>query len=255
MKLVYIMATVKFKLNTFILIIIFLGITNNLYAKKAYFDLSQNEINIKTNFTGQELILFGIVEPNNEVIVVVKGPEKNITVRNKKRILGFWFNAKSIIYQNVPSVYFISSSVKINEILEEKEIFSNKLSFDSINFIPESNKDLFIDLTEWNKSLIRIQKQNDLFKEFELKIVDGKLFQTRLYFPSNIPTGVYNVDIYQAKNKQIFSSSSKIIKVDKIGIGNKIYIFAKNESILYGILAIILAVFFGIFGAIIFRKL
>ena len=32
------------------------------------------QINIKTNFTGQELILFGIVEPNSEVIVVVKGP-------------------------------------------------------------------------------------------------------------------------------------------------------------------------------------
>ena len=92
------METVKFKLNTFILIIIFLGITNNLYAKKAYFDLSQNEINIKTNFTGQELILFGIVEPNSEVIVVVKGPEKNITVRNKKRILGFWFNKVNPVY-------------------------------------------------------------------------------------------------------------------------------------------------------------
>ena len=243
-----------FKLKI-ILILTLLCISKNLYANKTYFDLSQDEINIKTNFTGQELILFGIVEQGNDVIMIVKGPNKNFTVRNKKRILGFWFNTKSVIYADIPSVFFISSSKEINEILNDEEIFKEKLSFNSIQFIPVNNKDLFIDLTEWNESLIRIQKQNNLFKEFDLKIIDGKLFQSRLYFPSNIPTGKYNVDIYQIKNHEILSSSSKYIKVDKSGIGNTIYTFAKNESILYGIFAIVIAVFFGIFGALIFRKL
>ena len=78
-------------------------------AQKAYFDLSQNEISIDTNFKGQELILFGLTESDHDIIVVVKGPKENLTVRNKKRILGFWFNTKSVTYINVPKVYFISS--------------------------------------------------------------------------------------------------------------------------------------------------
>ena len=147
-----------FKLKI-ILVLTLLCISKNLYANKTYFDLSQDEINIKTNFTGQELILFGIVEQGNDVIMIVKGPNKNFTVRNKKRILGFWFNTKSVIYADIPSVFFISSSKEINEILNDEEIFKEKLSFNSIQFIPFNNKDLFIDLTEWNESLIRIQKQ------------------------------------------------------------------------------------------------
>ena len=57
-----------FKLKI-ILILALLCISKNLYADKTYFDLSQDEINIKTNFTGQELILFGIVEQGNDAIV------------------------------------------------------------------------------------------------------------------------------------------------------------------------------------------
>ena len=245
------------KFNSYIKFILFFTLlysANASYANKAYFDLSQNEINIKTDFSGKELILFGIVEPNHDVIVIVRGPEKNITVRGKHRILRFWFNTRSVIYQNIPSVYLISSSAKINNIINQKEILLNQLSFESIKMVPANIKDLFVDLSEWNDSLIRVQKQNNLYKEFDLKIIDEKLFQTRLYFPSNIPTGKYLVSIYQIKNKQIFSSSNKTLLVEKSGIGNKIYKFAQNSSILYGIGTILFAIITGIGGAMMFRK-
>ena len=65
-------------------------------------------------------------------------------------------------------------------------MYDYQIGFKNIKFIPENKKDLFIDLSNWNKSVIRIQKDNNLYKHFELKIVDDRLFQTRLYFPSNI---------------------------------------------------------------------
>ena len=191
-----------FKFNILILFLAMLCISNNLYADKTYFDLSQDEINIKTNFTGQELILFGIVEPGNDVIMIVKGPKKDFTVRNKKRILGFWFNTKSVLYEDIPSVFFISSSNKINEILNEKDIFKEKLSFDSIQFVPVDNKDLFINLTEWNESLIRIQKQNNLFKEFDLKII----------LPNNFNQDYIFLQIFQQENTMLIFIKLRILK-------------------------------------------
>ena len=86
-----------------ILIIFFiLCSTNNLDAQKAYFDLSQDEIRIDTNFKGQELILFGLTESDHDIIIIVRGPKEDLTIRNKKRILGFWFNINSIEYISVP---------------------------------------------------------------------------------------------------------------------------------------------------------
>ena len=175
--------------NSILLIIFIFLISNSIYAEKAYFDLSQDEINIKTNFTGQELILFGLIEPGHDIIIVVKGPADQLTVRNKKRLLGFWFNTSSVTFVNVPKVYFISSYKKIENLLNPKQRYDNQIGFKNIKLIPKNRKDLFIDLSNWNESVIRIQKQNNLYKHFELKIVDDRLFQTRLYFPSNIPIG------------------------------------------------------------------
>jgi len=224
-------------------------------AQKAYFDLSQNEISIDTNFKGQELILFGLTEEDHHIIVIVRGPKENLTVRNKKRILGFWFNTKSVTYIDVPKVYFISTNHKIENLLNDKERYENEIGFANIKLVPKNQKDLFIDLKEWNKSVIRIQKEKNLYKHFELKYVDDKLFQTRLYFPSNVPTGKYLVTTYRIKNNNILSFNNKLIWVNKSGIGSKIFMFAHQNSILYGIGTIIFAIIIGVSAAVIFRKL
>ena len=54
-----------------------------LHADKAYFDLSDNEIEIQTNFNGKEVIIFGLTDPKFETILVIKGPSKNIKVQKK----------------------------------------------------------------------------------------------------------------------------------------------------------------------------
>ena len=74
--------------NSSILFLIFINLIYNLaYAQKAYFDLSQNEINIDTDFKGQELILFGLTDPDYNIIIIIRGPKENLTVRytNKRQ--------------------------------------------------------------------------------------------------------------------------------------------------------------------------
>ena len=88
-----------------------------------------------------------------------------------------------------------------------------------------------------------------------MKYIADKLFQTRLYFPSNIPTGKYMITTYRIKKGQIFSSSNKILNINKSGIGSKIYFFAQENTILYGIFAILFAIIVGVSAATIFRKL
>ena len=107
----------------------------------------------------------------------------------------------------------------------------------------------------WNKSLIKIQKNANFYKEYKIKIVDDKLFQTRVFFPSNTIPGIYEVDIYQIQNKVIASEKNKKIIIKKTGIGNKIFQFAHDQPITYGILCIFFAIFAGLIAATAFRRL
>ena len=136
-----------------------------------------------------------------------------------------------------------------------REIYENEIGFDNIKFIPKNEKDLFINHKKWVESILRIQKEKDLYKNFNLKFIDDKLFQAKLFFPSNVPTGKYLVTIYRIKDKKILSHNNKIIWVNRSGLGNKIYMFAQQNTIYYGVGTIIFAIIIGAGAATIFRKL
>ena len=84
----------------------FIFVSTNTFAKETYFDLSQNEIMIETNFDGKEIIIFGLLEDNHDTILTIKGPKKKLKLQKKDRYFGVWFNTKRITYSNVPNIFF-----------------------------------------------------------------------------------------------------------------------------------------------------
>ena len=229
------------------------------FGNEAYFDMSDPEIEIQTNFKGKEVIIFGLSEPEIDTIIDIKGPALDTRVRKKERIFGMWFNRQKIIYRDLPSIFFIASSSPINEILNEETIIKRSLYFEQsiVNLITQRNFNFTETnkLANWNKSLIQIKKEEEFNKKYKIKIVDNKLFQTRIFFPSNTVTGIYDVKIYQVKDKIIVGEKNKKIIIKKTGIGEKIYQWAQNDPAYYGIVCILFAIFAGLVGATAFRRL
>ena len=240
-----------------ILVFLIFFINTNVYSEEAYFDLSEKEIHIQTDFKGKEIIIFGILQKNHNTIISIKGPNKDARVLKKERLLGFWFNTQRVIYKQIPSLFFIASSAPIKEILNQESIIKEKLYFDELLINTITQRD-FIDqksLKEWNNNLINIKISNNLYREYEFQNVDNKLFQTRVFFPTNSIPGKYIVTIYQIKNKIIIDKKNKVININKAGIGEKIYSFANEKPAAYGLLAIFFAILSGLIAATAFRRL
>ena len=241
-----------------ILIPLVIFLTNyNVFGSEVYFDLSEKEIQIETDFNGKEIIIFGIFEPEENTIVAIEGPKKDTKILKKERLFGFWINTKKIIYKKLPTIFFVASSAPIKDILNYESIIKEELYFDELltntitqrNFLEQKN------LGEWGKNLIRIKTNENLFKEYEFKNIDNKLFQTRVFFPSNSTPGKYEVTIFQVKDQIIQNKKSAIINIRKSGVGEKIYRFAHEQSALYGLLSILFAILSGLIAATIFRRI
>ena len=236
---------------------IFLIFNQSVLANEAYFDLSEKEIQIQTDFNGKKIIIFGIFKLGEDTIIKIEGPKKNTKVMKKEKILGFWFNTKNVIYKELPSLFFVSSSAPIKNILNQNTIIKEKIYFNELltNAITQRN---FLDqknLKIWDKNLIKIKKNNNLFKEYEFKNIDNKLFQSQVYFPTKSIPGEYTVTIYQIKDKLITGKKIKKILIKKSGIGDIIFKFAHNEPATYGILCILFAILSGLIAATLFRRL
>ena len=240
------------KLITFILLVL---IPNAILAE-AYFDISEDNIKIETNFIGKEVIIFGILNDGQETIMTIKGPQKNAVIQKKERILGFWFNTKQITYNQIPSIFFIASSKNIEDILPASTIIKEELSFNYLLENKTSQRNFISDvsLENWKDNFVRINKNKNLFKKYNVEKIDNKLFQTRIFFPAKSIPGEYKVNVYQIQNNLILNNKEKIITLKKSGVGSQIYNFAHNNAAAYGLFAIIFAIMSGFLAATLFRR-
>ena len=82
----------------FIFFIFILVSADKLQADNTYFDLSETNIKIQTDFVGKEIIIFGILDEEKDTILTIKGPIKNskILIGSLRSKYGIDFKKKLI---------------------------------------------------------------------------------------------------------------------------------------------------------------
>src|SRR5215831_5962104 len=100
-------------------------------------DLTSHLIAITTGFTGASVVLFGAIDGPGDVAVVVRGPDREMTVRRKSRIAGIWMNSQEVTFANVPSFYFVAASRPLEEIVSPTTAAFYRLGVANLQLKPE----------------------------------------------------------------------------------------------------------------------
>lgn len=240
------------------LIMLFL-LTPHAYGTALIIDSSTSEVKVSSSFIGTDVMVFGTANEKDDIIVVITGPTETAIVRNKRRVSGIWINKEKLEFREIPGFYAIASTRPLSEITETDELKKQKIGIHnvittaSLNFKDENIKTF----KSFKDALVRGQKTKGLYLDMPLTIdvVSKRLFKTTFHFPNNMTTGIYTVKVFSFQKKRLVSMVSKTISVEKIGIGADVFKFAKEQSALYGLLAILIAVLSGWIASVIFRKI
>ncbi len=220
-------------------------------------DLSDHEIAITTGFTGAELLLFGAVEGEGQIIVVVTGPRQTMTVRRKDRIAGIWINTESMTFQNVPSFYAVAATGSLDDVDPDVRV-RQEMGLDHLSLRPllRDRDTPVATVRSFREGLIRNQVRHGLFgaDTGRILVLSERLFRTRVSFPANVVTGIYTVSVYYLRNGSPVHAQTTPLRVSKIGIGAYVFRFAHTNAAAYGVFAILVAVLAGWLAAVIFRK-
>ena len=218
-------------------------------------DLSSHLIAITTGFTGTEVVLFGAVEQPGDVVVAVRGPEGPVTVRRKERVLGLWSNGSSVTFTGVPSFYQVASTRPLDEIASREQLARQRIGLDEMSFgtagnVSDTARAIF------HAALLREKQAAGLFpiQPGRVLFVGRQLFRTNVTFPPDVPTGAYQVSVYLFRNGQVTGAQTTPLLVSQSGVSADIQDFASRRSLLYGVVAVTLAVVAGWLGSFIFRR-
>lgn len=228
-------------------------------------DVSQRQINIQSGFTGADMLLFGAIiyprgvapEGQIDVAVVLRGPTRAITLREKQKIAGIWLNADSTEFRSVPAYYAIASSRPLKQIVDSKTAAIYELGVDKLQLSPTGELDAK-EQRRFITGLVDLNRRGGLFRQEAgtVDITDQVLYRARLQIPSSVPVGLYTAETLLIRDGRVIVADDNVeIRIDKTGFEQFITILALNYSLLYGLIAVLISVALGWLAGIVFRRI
>lgn len=213
--------------------------------------LSTDRIALTARYDGENVLVFGAIRrdappppglPPPDVIVTLKGPPKSVIVRRKERRLGIWLNTEAVRVRRAPSFYAVASTRPLDGLLTETERLRHQIGMDQAARRVEGVAGL-TDTSGFTDALVRIKGAQGLYSQQDdgVSLAEETLFQAWFKLPANLVEGDYAADFFLVRDRHVISSGETTITVEKAGIERWLYNLAQRKPLLYGLLAVALA--------------
>ena len=218
-------------------------------------DLSSHVVAVTSGFTGASLLLFGAVEGEGDVVVVVRGPVQTELLRRRERLLGLWINRAQAAVADAPAYYRVASTRPLAAIASAAVLDRHEIGVDHLA-MRVRRRDKAVADADYRQALLRLKERAGLYATASapVNMLGGRLFRTEMDFPANVPTGIYTVEVYLMKDGKVASAQTTPLIISKTGISAEIFDFADRHAALYGVAAVSLAMAAGWLAAAAFRR-
>ena len=218
-------------------------------------DLSKYVISIDSGFTGTDVLLYGAVEEEGDLVVVVRGPTERVSVRRKDRVAGIWMNQDNVVFRDAPSFYLVASSKPLSEIAHQNFRELHQIGLDALRLTSDTARP-DEEVEPFREALIRNRRRDGLYSDSTtaMKFLSNRLFSTSVHFPANVPEGTYRAEVFLIRDGKVISAETTPLFINKSGFLWEINFYAHSQPELYGLAAILVALLAGWIAAVAFRK-
>jgi len=234
-------------------------------AEQLVSQVSSDEVAITSSFTGQTLTLFGSIEPEAgsdrkyvegpfHVVITVTGPLQKRVARKMTNQFGIWINTEQAVFEEFPSFYQVLSDARLDTITNPITLAEKSIPLDSPKIgktsAPYPQSQLF------RTELVELMKKKGQFKLNEQGVIfrSNTFYFAQVSLPSDAPPGPYLARTYLFKDGEIIAERSNGFSVRKIGFERFLGLASRQQPLLYGVVCVVLALFTGWLGGVVFRR-
>jgi uncharacterized protein (TIGR02186 family) len=236
-------------------------------AERLVVSLSEHRVMVTSNFTGEELVLFGGIEQDQasrprrdgyDVIATVSGPRQTIVTFRKERWLGIWVNADSRVFEDVPAYLAVLSNRALDQIAGSETLRRLQLGLENVPLpqrasvqIADSGSD-----DPFRLAFINIRKEHGLYRAATngVTFLAAGLFRASIALPAEVPVGSYQVDVRLFADGMQIAREQAPFEVYKFGFEQVVTAAARDHGVLYGFATAMMALATGWFASVVFRR-
>lgn len=227
--------------------------------------LSHRRISVDSSFSGVTLTLFGNIEPNPDngakfvsgpfdIVVVITGPATDRVARRKTSELGLWLNTQSVKFSNFPSYKWVLSNKQLSDLAPQTVLERLHIALDSFSDVVTAKGNG--DPETFKPELVRLMQEKGLFgtNPEGITFESPTLYSAQVDIPGDVANGTFLAETYLFKDKQLITRKAELFSVRKTGFERFVGDAARAWPLWYGLATVLLGVFTGWLGGVLFRR-
>lgn len=215
---------------------------------------SPQAILIGAQFNGAKLHVSDKIANDENVIVQILGSDQESHFKLKGKVGGiFWMTVAHLTFKHAPNLYMIYAPSSLASYINKLNLGYNAV-FSKIEIEPSAN-----DKNKVLNDFLKLKEKEGLYKintngiSYEQK-GEYKKFNADIALPPKIAPGTYEIVVYKLdKNNEIKGVERDTFNVELTGFPKFISKMAYNHSLLYGTLAVIIAILAGFIMGFLFK--
>jgi len=236
-------------------------------AERLVVSLSNHRVAVTSSFVGEELVLFGTVEPDPataplhppyNLVVTVSGPRQTMRTRRKQRMAGIWVNVDSREFVGVPTYLAVLSNRPVTEIANEDTLRRLQIGLDNF-LLPQR---IGIDLADtvrddpFRSAFVRLENQQGLYRESGTAVtfLTPTVFRAAIPMPAAVSTGNYAIDVQLFAGGLLVARTNSALEVIKTGFEQYVADAARDYGLFYGLATAVMALLIGWFASLVFAR-
>ena len=236
-------------------------------AERLVVSLSNHRVAVTSNFVGEELVLFGTIEPDPvtsplrppyDLVVTVTGPRQTLRTRRKQRMLGIWVNTDSREFVRAPSYLAVLSNRPVNTIASQDTLRRLQIGLDNFLLPQRIGVDVGDTVRDdpFRRAFVRLQSQQGLYRESGTAVtfLTPTVFRAAIPMPAAVPTGNYAIDVELFAGGIVVARTNSALEVIKTGFEQYVADAARDYGLLYGMATAMIALIIGWFASVIFAR-
>lgn len=224
--------------------------------------LTDDRVEVDTGFAGARLTLFGAVtgldDPASvDIVSVIQGPQTQFKVRQMEKNNLIWTPGPAHLIDSAPGLYLTYATRAIDDIAPLPVQDRYRLDADYLDIAvaahaPADQKNAGL----YRSAFLSEAEDLGLYRNHigGIEFKKGALFTITAGLPANTPVGEYEVAVYLFRDGELIGSDAAALAVNRVGLERRIYDFAHQRPVSYGIFCVALSLLAGWAASAAFRK-
>lgn len=215
--------------------------------------LARPTIKISTFYNGTTLKVNGSVPAGTETVIQVSGPKHNVPLKVKGKVAGIlWMNKTDVELENTPVVYMVYTSPTVD--LTPETGAGYEALEKNVAIVPETADKQFV-FGEYIK-LMEESAVYGIFKNgvsYEAPNNGRRPFSATIAIPPKMNAGDYSITAIAVKGGAPLAKTTENLTIVLSGLPKAIASLAFGMPLLFGIMAVFIAVATGLIIGILFK--